>query len=56
MTPTSFLELQRLRREGLAVGLSVSGPRQADSIRYALGVEVNRAPLFQVVQADVEST
>jgi aryl-alcohol dehydrogenase-like predicted oxidoreductase len=46
-----LLELQRLRGEGLAVGLSVSGPRQADSIRYALEVEVNGAPLFQVVQA-----
>ena len=43
-----LFELQRLRREGLAVGLSVSGPRQADSIRYALEVEVNGAPLFQV--------
>jgi aryl-alcohol dehydrogenase-like predicted oxidoreductase len=46
-----LVELQRLRYEGLAVGLSVSGPRQADSIRYALEVEVNGAPLFQVVQA-----
>jgi aryl-alcohol dehydrogenase-like predicted oxidoreductase len=46
-----LFELQRLRSEGLAIGLSVSGPRQADAIRYALDVEVNGIPLFQVVQA-----
>jgi aryl-alcohol dehydrogenase-like predicted oxidoreductase len=44
-------ELGRLRSEGLAIGLSVSGPRQGDAIRRALEVEVNGTPLFQVVQA-----
>jgi aryl-alcohol dehydrogenase-like predicted oxidoreductase len=31
-------ELGRLRDEGLAIGLSVTGPQQADTIRRALGV------------------
>jgi aryl-alcohol dehydrogenase-like predicted oxidoreductase len=31
-------ELGRLREEGLAIGLSVTGPQQADTIRRALGV------------------
>jgi len=44
-------ELGRLRSEGLAIGLSVSGPRQGDTIRRALDVVVNGTPLFQAVQA-----
>jgi aryl-alcohol dehydrogenase-like predicted oxidoreductase len=44
-------ELGRLRSEGLAIGLSVSGPRQGDAIRRALDVDVKGTPLFQVVQA-----
>jgi aryl-alcohol dehydrogenase-like predicted oxidoreductase len=46
-----LVALDRLRGEGMAVGLSVSGPRQADSIRRALEVEISGVPLFQVVQA-----
>jgi aryl-alcohol dehydrogenase-like predicted oxidoreductase len=44
-------ELVRLREEGCGVGLSVSGPRQAETIRRALAVRVDGRPLFQVVQA-----
>jgi aryl-alcohol dehydrogenase-like predicted oxidoreductase len=44
-------ELGRLRADGLAIGLTVSGPRQADVIRRALEVQVDGASLFQVVQA-----
>jgi len=44
-------ELGRLRSGGLAIGLTVSGPRQADVIRRALAVRVNGANPFQVVQA-----
>jgi aryl-alcohol dehydrogenase-like predicted oxidoreductase len=44
-------ELSRLRSEGLAIGLSVTGPTQADVIRRALDVNTNGVSLFQVVQA-----
>jgi aryl-alcohol dehydrogenase-like predicted oxidoreductase len=44
-------ELCRLRADGLAIGLTVSGPQQADVIRRALEVQVDGASLFQVVQA-----
>jgi aryl-alcohol dehydrogenase-like predicted oxidoreductase len=52
-------ELARLRREeGLAIGLSLSGPRQGDTLRRALAVrdalaarDENGAPLFDAVQA-----
>jgi aryl-alcohol dehydrogenase-like predicted oxidoreductase len=44
-------ELDRLRAGGLAIGLTVSGPKQADVIRRALDVEVNGTNPFQVVQA-----
>jgi aryl-alcohol dehydrogenase-like predicted oxidoreductase len=44
-------ELGRLRSEGLAIGLTVTGPGQADVIRRALGVNARRGHLFQVVQA-----
>jgi len=43
--------LMRLRSEGLAVGLSVSGPRQSDTIRRALDVHVDGTNPFQSVQA-----
>jgi aryl-alcohol dehydrogenase-like predicted oxidoreductase len=39
-------ELERLRRNGLAIGVSVTGDRQAETIRRALEVEV-----FDTVQA-----
>jgi aryl-alcohol dehydrogenase-like predicted oxidoreductase len=44
-------ELARLRAQGILVGLSVSGPRQAAVIRRALSVEVAGQPLFASVQA-----
>ena len=44
-------ELDRLRREGLAIGVTTTGPRQGDVIRRALDVNAKRANLFQVVQA-----
>ncbi len=44
-------ELARLRAEGLAIGLTVSGARQPDILRRALRVEVDGTRLFQVVQA-----
>jgi aryl-alcohol dehydrogenase-like predicted oxidoreductase len=43
--------LARLRAEGLVIGLSVSGPRQAEVIRRALQVSVDGVNPFQVVQA-----
>jgi aryl-alcohol dehydrogenase-like predicted oxidoreductase len=44
-------ELLRVRSEGIAVGLSVSGPRQAETIRRALGAQVDGMNPFQTVQA-----
>jgi aryl-alcohol dehydrogenase-like predicted oxidoreductase len=43
--------LVRLRSSGLAIGLTVSGPTQSDTIRRALDIEVNGVNPFQVVQA-----
>jgi len=40
-----------LRDDGLVVGLSTSGPHQADTVRRALEIEVDGAPLFGAVQA-----
>ena len=44
-------ELNQLRSTGLRIGVSVSGPRQADVIRRALEVEVDGVNPFQSVQA-----
>lgn len=44
-------ELARLRDEGLVIGLSLSGPRQADTLRKALTIASGGAPLFRSVQA-----
>ncbi|MCX5139074.1 aldo/keto reductase [Streptomyces sp. NBC_00338] len=43
--------LAGLADEGVSVGLSVSGPAQADAIRAALAVTVDGTPLFRTVQA-----
>ncbi len=43
--------LARLKAGGVAVGLSVSGPRQPEVIRRALAVRVDDARLFDTVQA-----
>jgi len=44
-------ELAQLLASGVIVGLTVSGPRQADVIRRALRVSVDGVNPFQVVQA-----
>ncbi|MGW5863747.1 aldo/keto reductase [Streptomyces sp. NPDC055239] len=44
-------KLAELSSEGVSVGLSVSGPQQADTIRAALAVTVDGEPLFRTVQA-----
>src|SRR5262249_21552121 len=44
-------ELGRSRDSGLAIGLSLSGPRQAETLRRALDVTVAGQPLFSCVQA-----
>lgn len=38
-------------RAGLRIGLSVSGPRQADTVRRALELEIDGVRLFDAVQA-----
>jgi len=43
--------LRELKETGWAIGLSVSGPRQADTIMEALGVLVDGERLFDSVQA-----
>ena len=44
-------ELIRLRASGLHIGLSVTGPRQADAVRRSLDIAVDGVPLFDTVQA-----
>ncbi len=44
-------ELGRLRDTGLKIGLTVTGPRQADTVKRALGVMSAGRPLFDCVQA-----
>ena len=44
-------ELNGLRASGLTIGMSVSGPRQAEVIRRALAVRVDGVNPFQSVQA-----
>lgn len=43
--------LAQLSAQGVAIGLSTSGPAQRDAIRAALDVTVDGAPLFRSVQA-----
>jgi aryl-alcohol dehydrogenase-like predicted oxidoreductase len=40
-----------LREKGVSIGITVTGPRQADVIRRALDVRVDGVPLVQTVQA-----
>jgi aryl-alcohol dehydrogenase-like predicted oxidoreductase len=42
--------LARLRDQGIVVGLSTSGPHQADTLRRALAVTVDGAPLFAAAE------
>src|SRR6478736_8431269 len=44
-------ELARLRNKGIHIGLSVSGPAQADTLRKAMEITFNGSPLFETVQA-----
>jgi aryl-alcohol dehydrogenase-like predicted oxidoreductase len=44
-------ELARLRDGGLAIGLSLSGPGQAETLARALDVTIGGQPLFAAVQA-----
>jgi aryl-alcohol dehydrogenase-like predicted oxidoreductase len=44
-------ELTRLRDRGLCIGLTVTGPGQADTIRRAIDVHTDGVPLFQTIQA-----
>ena len=48
--PTVLAELARDRDSGLAIGLSLSGPQQAEVLRRAIGIEVGGAPLFGSAQ------
>jgi len=43
--------LAGLAEQGTVIGLSTSGPTQAEAIRAALGVQVGGRPLFRSVQA-----
>jgi aryl-alcohol dehydrogenase-like predicted oxidoreductase len=49
--PALHRRLARLADRGVTVGLSVSGPRQADAVRAALPIQVDGRPLFRCVQA-----
>jgi aryl-alcohol dehydrogenase-like predicted oxidoreductase len=44
-------ELVHLRDQGLCIGLTVTGPQQADVIRRALNIRCDGVALFQTVQA-----
>lgn len=44
-------ELAALRDDGLVIGLSLSGPGQAATLRRALTIEIGERPLFGSVQA-----
>jgi aryl-alcohol dehydrogenase-like predicted oxidoreductase len=43
--------LARLRDDGIAVGLSLSGPRQADALHRALHAQIDGRRVFDAVQA-----
>lgn len=43
--------LATLKEEGVRIGLSVSGPRQADVVRKAIGIRIDERQLFDCVQA-----
>ena len=49
--PDVLGELARLKAEGLRIGLSLSGPRQAETLGKAMGVRVDGVRLFDAVQA-----
>jgi aryl-alcohol dehydrogenase-like predicted oxidoreductase len=43
--------LRSLAALGVPVGISLSGPKQAETLRRALGIEIDGSPLFSAVQA-----
>ena len=49
--PAVLGELARLKGEGLRIGLSLSGPRQAEALARAMDVRADGERLFDVVQA-----
>jgi aryl-alcohol dehydrogenase-like predicted oxidoreductase len=49
--PEVLAELAFYREEGLAIGLTTSGPRQRETIERAVAVRVDGLPLFGAVQA-----
>lgn len=49
--PDTLRALAEARDTGLAIGLTLSGPRQADTLRRALAIRIDGAPLFGAVQA-----
>lgn len=44
-------ELARYRDQGLVIGLTLSGPRQAETLLHAMQIIENASPLFGCVQA-----
>jgi aryl-alcohol dehydrogenase-like predicted oxidoreductase len=49
--PDTLRALAAARDEGLAIGLTLSGSRQAETLQQALAIRIDGAPLFGVVQA-----
>ncbi|MFI5952568.1 aldo/keto reductase [Cryptosporangium sp. NPDC051539] len=49
--PALLRELAQLRSQSVRIGLSTSGPAQAETIRRAIGLTVDGEPLFTVVQS-----
>ena len=49
--PAVAAGLAELKNEGVRIGLSVTGPAQAETLRRALEVEWEGSPLFDAVQA-----
>ena len=48
--PPLLAALSKLRAEGVIIGLSASGPRQADAVRRALSLTVDGQPLFAATE------
>ncbi len=44
-------ELARLKRDGILIGLSLSGPQQAETLRRAIPITIDGVRLFDSVQA-----
>lgn len=49
--PAVLMQLSRLKSEGLRIGLSLSGPRQAETLRKAMEAMVDGTRIFDTVQA-----